>query len=944
MNSLVDPDPARRLPAADALPAQVLAIVDALASETHPGRHGLGGLDSSLERDLEFDSLARAELLLRVERAFAVRLPEGTLAQMETPRDLLRALQQAGTTATQATSAIIPLAAPLEATAGVPDAARTLLDVLDWHVATHPEREHIHFYRSFDQVDTLSYAGLQRGARTIAAGLIQRRLQPGQAVAIMLPTGLEFFHAFYGILLAGGVPVPLYPPARPSQIEDHLRRQAAILDSCQAPVLITVAAAKLVAHLVRAQVDTLHSVLTVDELQGDGSAPGATPPMLRTNDVALLQYTSGSTGNPKGVVLTHANLLANIRAWTEAVRLNSSDVCVSWLPLYHDMGLIGAWLGSLYNACPLVLMSPLAFLARPQAWLWAIHRHRGTVTAAPNFAFELCLRRIDEAELAGLDLSSWRLAANGAEPVSPDTMERFCARFAAYGFRRAAMAPVYGLAECTVGLAVSPPGRGPWIDRVQRAALSESGRALPAAPDAPQTLSFVACGRALPGHEMRIVDDDGRELPERRVGCLQFRGPSATSGYFRNAAETRRLLRGEWLDTGDIAYLADGEVFLTSRAKDMIIRSGHNLYPYELEAAIGQLDGVRKGCVAVFGAFDPAAATERLVAVAETRALLPEAQQALRQRIGALAVDLLDTPLDDIVLAPPQSVLKTSSGKIRRSATRDAYLAGQLGKRASAPWLQLLRLALSGAAGQARRGARRLAETVYAAYVWLLFALIAPSVWLLVAALPRPAWNWALSGGAARLFVRLAGIPVALQGVENLPRDRPYVVVANHASYIDGILLMAVLERPFAFVAKRELGEQFLAGTFLRGIGCAFVERFDVQRSVDDASRLRDSAKDGRSLVFFPEGTFTRAPGLRQFHMGAFLAAAEAGLPVVPVAIRGARHILRDKSHLPRHGALAVTIGEAIAPQGADWAAALTLRNAARAQVLRYCGEPDLAR
>jgi len=941
MNATLDSEPAQRLPSAGALPTQLLSIVDALSSEAHSGRHGRAGLDSSLERDLELDSLARAELLLRIEHEFGVRLPEGTLAQMETPRDLLRALERAGTRPALATSAELAPAAAPEDVGAAPDAACTLIEVLDWHVARHPERAHIHFYRHFDQLETHSYADLQRGARGIAAGLTQRHLQPGQSVAIMLPTGLEFFHAFYGILLAGGVPVPLYPPARPSQIEDHLRRQASILNSCQAPILITLAEAKLVAQLVRAQVDTLHSVLTIEELQG---ADGVSDYRPRTNDIALLQYTSGSTGNPKGVVLTHANLLANIRAWSQAIELSSSDVCVSWLPLYHDMGLIGAWLGSLYNACPLVLMSPLAFLARPAAWLWAIHRHRGTITAAPNFAFELCLRRIDDAELAGLDLSSWRLAANGAEPVSPDTLERFITRFAAYGFRRETMAPVYGLAECAVGLAVPPLGRVPRIDRVQRAALSETGRALPAAPNAPQALRFAGCGVALPGHEMRIVDDAGRELPERHVGCLQFRGPSATRGYFRNPEATQRLLRGDWLDSGDIAYLADGEVFLTSRAKDMIIRGGHNLYPYELEEAISQLDGVRKGCVAVFGAFDPAAATERLVAVIETRTVPPEAQEVLRQRITALAVDLLGSPLDDIVLAAPQSVLKTSSGKIRRAATRDAYLAGRLGKRASAPWLQMAHLAIAGGAGEVRRSVRYLAEILYASYVYLLFALIAPVVWLLIAASPRPAWNWALGGGAARLFVRLAGIPLTIHGVENLPRDGSCVVVANHASYIDGIVLMAVLKHPVAFVAKRELGEQFLAGSFLRGIGCSFVERFDVQRSVDDAGRLRDSARNGGSLAFFPEGTFTHAPGLRQFHMGAFLAAAEAGLPVVPVTIEGARQILRDQSRMPRHGTLRVTIGVAIAPQGANWAAALALRNAARTQILHHCGEPDLAR
>ncbi|MFZ5509121.1 MAG: AMP-binding protein [Pseudomonadota bacterium] len=918
---------------------EVLHIVDQLCNETRTGKTG-ARLDSSLERELGLDSLARVELLARVERSFDVRLPADTLARMETPADLLRALR-AALAAAAPERIIAPEAEPqaLEG-AAAPDQAATLLDVLEWHVTAHADRPHILFYRTPGETEILTYGELWSAARAVAAGLVRDGLSRGQAVAIMLPTSLEFFHAFYGVLLAGGVPVPLYPPARLSQIEDHLRRQAGIIAGCLAPVLITVDEAKLLARLLKSQVDSLHSVKTVADLRTT-----AEPPALASGagDTALIQYTSGSTGNPKGVVLTHANLLANIRAWSEATRLTSADVCVSWLPLYHDMGLIGAWLGSLYNACLLVLMSPLDFLARPESWLWAVHRHRGTVTAAPNFAFELCLRRLRDEDLAGLDLSSWRMAANGAEPVSPDTVERFCERFARYGLRREAMTPVYGLAECSVGLAVPPMGRGPRIDRVARTPLVRSGRAEPAAPGDAQALRFVGCGRALPGHEMRIVDEADRELPERTVGHLQFRGPSATSGYFRNPDETRRLFHGPWLDTGDIAYLADGEVFITSRAKDMIIRGGHNIYPYELEEAIGNLPGVRKGCVAIFGARDLAAGTERLVAVVETRERDDEPRVRLRRLINDLAVDLLGVPLDDIVLAPAHSVLKTSSGKIRRAATRELYESGRLGARGRSVALQVARLVATGAAAQLRRGAARLGAWLYGAYAWILFAAFAPAVWLSVAALRRPAWGWAVARAGVRAFLRLAALPVRVEGRENLPRATPFVAVANHASYLDGLTLVAALPRPMAFVAKRELAQGLIPATFLRGLGAEFVERFDVQRSAQDAQRLADRARAGAPLLFFAEGTFTRAPGLRPFHMGAFLAAAQGTLPVVPLAIRGTRAIFPDESRMPRRGSVTITIGSPIMPAGSDWNAALAVRDAARAHILRHCGESDLA-
>ena len=921
--------------------ARLLAVVDRLVAESHAGRMPQAALVSSLERDLGLDSLGRGELITRIERDFGLKLPAETLAGAETPGDLLHALL-AASGQVAAPEHLAAVAAPLERAEGTPSTALDLVQMLDWHVAAHPDRMHVTFYRTAEQTETLSYAGLRSAAQSIAEGLKRQGLSAGQAVAIMLPTSLEFLHCFYGILLAGGIPVPIYPPARLSQLEDHLRRQSGILSSCLARILITVPEAKVIARFLEAQVDSLRAVVTVPELLAR-AAPTANP-VLRPEDTAFIQYTSGSTGNPKGVVLTHANLLANLRAWGKAVRMDSTDVIVSWLPLYHDMGLIGTWLGSLYYACPLVLMSPLDFLARPERWLWAIHRHRGTATAAPNFAYELCLRRLDERALEGLDLGSWRLAANGAEPVSPDTIARFTGRFARYGFRPEAMVPVYGLAECTVGLAIPPLGRAPLIDRIRREAFLNSGRAYAAGPDEADALRFVACGIPLPEHQVRIVNDAGQEVPDRTVGRLEFRGPSATSGYFRNPEETRKLFHGDWLDSGDLAYVANGDIFITSRVKDMIIRGGRNLYPYELEEAVGELPGVRKGCVAIFGVPDAQSGTERLVIVAETRARDGEALDALRLRINALSVELLGTPPDDIVLAPPQSVLKTSSGKIRRAGTRDLYARGAIAAPGRAAWWQLARVTLVSLTPELRRFLRRAAEWAWAAWAWGLFACVALAAFVAALTLPSPDRVWAVYRGAVRLFMRACGVPLAVRGAENLPRDKAFVLVANHASYADGVALVAALERPIGFVAKRELHASFFARILLGRVGTRFVERFDLERSVEDAEALKSLVRGGTSLAFFPEGTLTRISGLAPFRMGAFLVAAEAGVPVVPVALSGTRSALRDGSWFPRRVALEVTFSAPIAPRGAEWGDAISLRDATRAEILRHCGEPDLAR
>ncbi len=832
----------------------LLELVRQLALELHPQRKRTLRvmLDSTLDRDLGFDSLSRVELLRRIERAFAVSLPEQVLASAETPRDLLRAVSSAHVTGRPGAQAKVRAAvmAPGEAQ-GTPRAAVTLLEALDWHVLTHPQRPHVYLYGEADEPEEISYAALLEGAQGIAAGLREHAVQPGQHVAIMLPTGRDYLFIFFGILLAGGIPVPIYPPARPSQIEDHLRRHAGILGNARVVLLITVPEAQPVARLLKAQVEQLRSIVTPQEL-ATGKAYSRHD--VRARDVAFLQYTSGSTGQPKGVILTHADLLANIRAMGEAVRADSTDVFVSWLPLYHDMGLIGAWLGSLYYACPLVLMSPLAFLTSPRRWLWAIHNHRGTLSAAPNFAYELCLSKVEDSDIDGLDLGSWRRAFNGAEPVSPQTVRHFSARFARYGFHPEAMAPVYGLAEAAVGLAFPPYGRGPLIDRIQREPFVSSNKALPADEADTRALEFVACGQPLSGYQIRIVDPAGRELPEREEGRLEFRGPSATSGYFRNPDATRRLFDGDWLDSGDLAYIASGDVYLTSRSKDIIIRAGRNIYPYEVEEAVGDMPGVRKGCVAVFGSTDPDSGTERIIVLAESRETETAVLEAMRDRIHVLVTDLLGMPPDEVVLAPPHTLLKTSSGKIRRAAVRELHERGRIGQVPKAVWRQFARLALATIRPRLRNAWQRFSDTGYAAYAHMIFWLLAPVVWLLVVLLPRLHWRWSAMRSGARLLFRLARIPLHVRGLEQLHGERACVVVANHASYLDGMVLIAALPVSFGFVAKAELEQRFIPRIFLRRIGAGFVERFDKQRGVADARRIAQQVQVRSFPAVLPGG------------------------------------------------------------------------------------------
>ena len=672
----------------------LLNMVRELETELHPNSPVTRPvtLDSSLTDDIGLDSLSRVELLAGVEKNFGITIPERTFADVETIRDLLRAVLNTGPSRT---APLTPASNPvsLEKTRQVPHDSQTLIDALHWHVRTHPEQTHILLYSDEGEGETMTYHQLWEGAVAVAFHLQLHGLSPGELVAMMLPTDRQFFFAFIGILLAGGIPVPLYPPARRSQLEDHLRRQSMILKNCRAAIMIIMPEAKRFAQVLKTQVENLRSLVTVEELTSKAGVFNETH--LKSSDIAFLQYTSGSTGNPKGVIITHANLLANLRAMGEAVQITTDDVIVSWLPLYHDMGLIGTWMSSLYFSCLLVLMSPLTFLSRPQRWLWAIHRYRGTISAAPNFAYELCLKRIQEEELKGLDLSCWRIACNGAEPVSPNTVERFCRRFYPYGFRRETLMPVYGLAESTVGLCFPPLDRGPLVDRIKRDTFMRDGQAVPADEEESNALRFVACGGPLPHHEIRIVNSAGREIPERYEGLLQFRGPSSTNGYYRNPEETKKLHHGDWLDSGDFAYLAEGNVFITGRKKDIIIRAGRNIYPQELEEAVSGLPGIRKGNVVVFGTIDPATDTEQLIVLAETREEDSAILDSLKNEINVLAIDLTGMMADKIVLTKPGTVLKTSSGKIRRTANRSLYDRGRIGKGNLSAWLPFLRILLS---------------------------------------------------------------------------------------------------------------------------------------------------------------------------------------------------------------------------------------------------------
>jgi fatty-acyl-CoA synthase len=528
--------------------------------------------------------------------------------------------------------------------------------------------------------DEWSFERLHERARAIGHALAERGMKKGDRVALVLPTPGEFIPTFLGVTMGGGVPVPMYPPMAMGQLGGYLEHSQHIVGAAGAAFLVTNAQIKAVLGKLHDLVPELRAMLLVTDLEGDAAL--FRDAGVRLDDVCFLQFTSGSTSRPKGVTVTHENLAHNCHAvMRDGLRSHDGDRGVSWLPLFHDMGLIGFVLAPIQYRVPITFMMPTAFLRRPALWLQKMSAHRGTITYAPNFAYAITQKRVRDSELEGVDLSSVRVAGCGAEPINADTLRSFVKRFAPYGFREDAFVPSYGMAEYTLAIAFST---GIPTDRVRSETLWTEGRAEPVAPDAgnDDVLEIVGCGRAFPDHGIRIVDVETRAvLAERRVGEIEIRGPSVMAGYWREPEKTAETIGPDgWMKTGDLGYLADERVFICGRAKDVIIVNGKNYYPQDLEWIAGGVDGIRAGNAIAFAASKPGLDREAVVIVAETRE--PEEKRAaLGNAIRQEVQRVLGLMPDEVVVADVGTILKTSSGKLQRSKTRAAYETGTLRAR-----------------------------------------------------------------------------------------------------------------------------------------------------------------------------------------------------------------------------------------------------------------------
>ncbi|MCA1199915.1 fatty acyl-AMP ligase [Sphingomonas sp. R647] len=517
------------------------------------------------------------------------------------------------------------------------------------------------------------YSEMREDALAQARRLIAAGVKPQDRIALIAETGTDFASLFFGVIYAGAWPVPLPLPTSFGGSQHYIDQLSVQLESCDPSMLFyPVELSAMAGEAAR-----LKGVEGIDwESFATREAPEAELPKADTNDIAYLQYSSGSTRFPHGVAITHHALLNNLSAHSHGMLLQDSDRCVSWLPWYHDMGLVGCFLSVVANQVSTDYLKTEDFARRPLAWLDLISRNQGTTLSySPTFGYDICARRMSSQTKASerFDLSRWRVAGNGADMIRPDVMQSFVDAFADAGFQASAFLPSYGLAEATLAVSIMPPGEGILVELVEETQLSGGVNG----GDRPQRFrAIVNCGKAVKDMEIQIREEDGTPLPDRAIGKVWCRGPSVMVGYFRDPESTDACMKDGWLDTGDMGYMSDGYIYIVGRAKDMIIVNGRNHWPQDIEWAVEQLPAFKQGDVAAFAITTPGGEETPAVLV-QCRTSDDSERQKLREEIRerVRAVTGMNCVIE---LIPPRTLPRTSSGKLSRAKARNQYLNGEI--------------------------------------------------------------------------------------------------------------------------------------------------------------------------------------------------------------------------------------------------------------------------
>lgn len=535
----------------------------------------------------------------------------------------------------------------------------------------------MNFYGPRGQLEeSMSYRSLRKRAIETAHRLLNAGVKPGERVAVVAETGADFITVFFGCQYAGIIPCPLPYSMYIGGHDSYVNRVTGMLESAHATAVVTT---QDLEQLVReaGQRAGVRKVWSHGEL-AQFPASGADLKPFGPQDVSYIQYSSGSTSNPKGVLISQKAICANtMTTLRHGLKIVPTDRTFSWLPLYHDMGLVGFCLSPMMGQISVDYLPTPAFARRPALWLKLMSDNQCTVAYGPTFGYDLAARRIN-GDAPSLKLDQWRVAGIGGDMVRADVLKLFAETLSVAGFNPKAFLPSYGMAESTLGVSFTDPEDEIRVDVIDRAAMKASREAIPSDADCPdQVRHFVVCGKPLPGHRMRVVDEAGCELGERRIGRIEICGPSLMSGYYRNPEATAAIMREDgFMDTGDMGYWVDGEIVITGRAKDMILHHGRNIWPQDIEWAIERLEQVRDGDVAAF-AMEAANGEDRVTVLVQCRLRDFAAIEELRKLVAAQVVRCIGIEAD-VMMVPPKSLPFTSSGKLSRAGSKARYVSGEI--------------------------------------------------------------------------------------------------------------------------------------------------------------------------------------------------------------------------------------------------------------------------
>lgn len=540
----------------------------------------------------------------------------------------------------------------------------------------YPDQPMCYIEESEGRTVRLTAAELVERAGAAATTLAEAGVRPGDRVGICLDTSADAYAALHGCFLLGAVPFVSEPPLSTMRRQRWSDRLRLLISRAEPRAVISAPSFR---DAVAGPCQEAGVEIIEPPFEG-----GYVPTSVRADadDLALIQFTSGTTGNSRGVALTHRAIMSNAASIGDRC-FRSGELIVTWLPLHHDMGLIGCNLAPFLHGLPVASMPPLSFALRPERWLRALHRYRGTFTSAPNFAYQMCATKIPDAKLAGLDLSAWRVAGNGAEVVNAATLRRFADRLSPYGYRATSMMPCYGMAETVLAATMCVPGDPMITTTVRRDVLADTGRVVEAGPDDPDGQELASSGKPVLGTEIRVVDESRTDVADRVQGDILLRSPSLMSGYYQQKDETDKVLRDGWLHTGDQGFLDDGQLYVTGRVKDVVIIGGRNYHPYVFETAASNAAGTHPGAVAAVGCPDPALGTEALTIVVESKHHAGDdgAAGSLREAVVRSVSEETGLRPDRVEIVPRGSLPKTPSGKLQRLKVVESLLNGTLGRK-----------------------------------------------------------------------------------------------------------------------------------------------------------------------------------------------------------------------------------------------------------------------